>query len=240
MERVRGCEPVWKIFILRSERSKEEKRALRQLLTLRWEPLCAELLLSIVIMYLYNTVKWRDLFHIHLHKGALYCLGLSTDTHTQTHSSTQTQMRSLSKALPLLPATPRHTRHWLLIPLLTCHSWLPKSKAPYAILFVNATTPCVILNTHTHLHEQPYACTQTHRRTHECDRHNFPVVVKDNDKLQFPSANGSQMMKVSVFFLWFLMCSVDVIREASLALPLSSLFLSIMQSVSAPSLLPPL
>lgn len=168
MERVRGCEPVWKIFILRSERSKEEKRALRQLLTLRWEPLCAELLLSIVIMYLYNTVKWRDLFHIHLHKGALYCLGLSTDTHTQTHSSTQTQMRSLSKALPLLPATPRHTRHWLLIPLLTCHSWLPKSKAPYAILFVNATTPCVILNTHTHTPTwttiRMHANTQAHTR----------------------------------------------------------------------------
>lgn len=246
MESVRSCEPVWKIFNLRSERSKEEKRALRQLLTLRWEPLCAELLLSIVIMYLYNTVKWRDLFHIHLHKGALYCLGLSTDTHTHTDTLKYTNADEIIKQGP-----PIATRDPSAHPALTVDSpphlslVIAKKQGTICHSVCKCDHPlCHLKHTHTgvdaHLHEQPYACTQTHRRTHECDRHSFPVVVKDNDKLQFPSANGSQMMKVSVFFLWFLMCSVDVIREASLALPLSSLFLSIMQSVPAPSLLPPL
>lgn len=67
VEGLRGGGTVWNIFIFQSERSKEEKRALRQLLTLHSELLCAELLLSIVITYLYKAAKRRDPFHIHLH-----------------------------------------------------------------------------------------------------------------------------------------------------------------------------
>lgn len=70
-------------------------------MTLRSEPLGAEPLLRIVIMYLYIAAKRQDLFHIHLHKALLYCLRVEIDMHTHTH--TQAQMRSLSKALPLLP-----------------------------------------------------------------------------------------------------------------------------------------
>lgn len=44
------------------------------------------------------------------------------------------------------------------------------------------------MNTHTYTHT-----LHTHYRD------NFPVAVKDNDKVQFPSANDSQMMKVNVF-----------------------------------------
>jgi len=125
-------------------------------------------------------------------------------------------MRSLSVALPLQPQTQQYTLHSLLIPLLTCHLWLPKSKAPYAILFVSMTTPWVILNTHNHRHWHIHLHFLT--ITCACITDTiFQSQSKTTAKYSSPPANGSQIMKVNVFFrLWFLMCSVDVIREVSL------------------------
>lgn len=98
-------------------------------------------------------------------------------------------MRSLSKALPLVPPAPQHTLHSLLIPLLTCHSWLPKSKAPYAILLVSATTSCVILNTPTHMHRK----TQTLAHTPTFNEHpHIHTHTTHTLQRQFPCCSQRQ------------------------------------------------
>lgn len=56
------------------------------MLTLRSEPLCPELLLGIVIMYLYNAANRQNLFHIHLHKAVMYCLRVEIDMYTHRHA----------------------------------------------------------------------------------------------------------------------------------------------------------
>lgn len=195
-------------------------------MTLRSELLCAELLLGIVTLYLYNAAKRRDLFHIHLHKTLRYCPGVEIGMLTHKHN---TQIRSLSKALPSPSPAPQHTLRSVSIHLLTCHFRLPKSRAPYVIQFVSATTPCVILNIHTHMHRTLtrtlYEHSHSYTRAHNAGTN---VLLQSKTAAIPPSKRLSDDESERRLAVISEMRSVDVIREAC---SLSFTFSGIMQSV---------
>lgn len=145
-----------------------------------------------------------------------HCIASGWNRHSHTHPD-----EIIKQGPPIATPTLQHTLRSQSIPLLTCHLWFPKTKAPYAVLFVSATTPCVILNTHTHLHSFIYRHTQQRLQSKTMTQSNSPPQT-------------TQMMKVNVFCLWFLVCSIDVIREAS-HWHSSLFFTGIMQSVLPPA-----
>lgn len=192
VEEVKGGGTPQNIFILQSECTKEEKCAPRQLLTLHSQPLSAELPLFIVIMYLYNAAKWRNLFHIHLHKAELYCLRVgSRHRHTNTDE--------IVKHSPPI-ATPNPATHPAFNADSLAHLSLliTKKQGTICCSFCKRNhllchLQCTHGRWHMHLHS-----LNAHMRI--CPRRRSQL--KTTTKLRSSSANDSQMMKGKCFFFF--------------------------------------